>query len=48
MSLSDQIQQVWAISAYPSPKIHLIFYNDEYMATVDDSENFLRFISIDG
>lgn len=48
MSLSQRILQVWTLSPYPPPKVPLIFYEEEYMATVDDSETFLRFMSVDG
>lgn len=48
MSLSQRILQVWATSPYAPPKVPLIFYENEYMAIVDDSQLFLRFISGDG
>lgn len=48
MSLSQHILQVWGTSQYVPPKVPLIFYNDEYMATIDDSVIFLRFMSSDG
>jgi hypothetical protein len=48
MSLSQRIFQVWASSPYTPPKVPLIFYENEYMATVDDSQIFLRFMSSDG
>ena len=48
MSLSQQINNIWASSYYPPPAIPLIFYGGEYMATVSDNETFLRFMSVDG
>lgn len=48
MSLSQRIYQVWTTSQYTPPKVPLILYYNEYMATVDDSDTFLRFISSDG
>ena len=48
MSLSQQIINIWASSPYSPPKIPLIFYENEYMATVSDIDTFLRFISVDG
>jgi len=48
MSLSQKIFNIWATSQFTAPKIPLIFYENEYMATVSDDENFLRFMSIDG
>lgn len=48
MSLSEQILRVWALSQYTPPAIPLIYYNNEYMLTVDDSNTFLRFMSVDG
>jgi hypothetical protein len=48
MSLSQRIIQVWLASGYTPPKIPLIFYENEYMITVDDSGLFLRFMSSDG
>ena len=48
MSLSQRIYQVWSSSQYNPPQIPLIYYDNEYMATVDDSETFIRFMSSDG
>jgi len=48
MSFSQRIIAVWTSSIYPAPKVPLIFYEGEYMATVDDSDNFLRFMSAGG
>lgn len=48
MSLSDRIFAIWATSHYNPPTVPLIFYENEYMITVDDSETFLRFMSSDG
>lgn len=48
MSLSDYINRIWSNSPYKPPKVPLIYYQDEYMVTVDDSEMFLRFMSYDG
>jgi len=48
MSLSQYILQIWSSSPYTPPKIPLIFYENEYMITVDDSQTFLRFMSSDG
>lgn len=48
MSLSQRILQIWTSSPHTPPKIPLIYYDNEYMATVDDSATFLRFMSIDG
>lgn len=48
MSLSQRIYQVWSSSQYNPPKVPLIYYDNEYMATVEDSEIFLRFMSSDG
>jgi len=48
MSLLQRIHQVWVASSYTPPKIELIFYEGGFMATVDDSGTFLRFIAIDG
>ena len=48
MSLSQNIITIWASSPYPPPRIPLIFYENEYMATVSDADTFLRFMSVDG
>lgn len=48
MSLSDHILQIWASSPYNPPQVPLIYHEDEYMITVDDSDVFLRFMSPDG
>ena len=48
MSLSQQVLQIWTRSGYQPPSVPLIFYENEYMATVDDTGTFLRFISSDG
>ena len=48
MSLSHRVLQIWSSSIHTPPTIPLIFYDNEYMATVDDSGPFLRFMSIDG
>lgn len=48
MSLSQQILQIWARSQYQPPRVPLIFYENEYMATVEDIGTFLRFMSMDG
>lgn len=48
MSLSQRVLQVWATSQYLAPRVPLIFYENEYMATVDDSGIFFRFMSTDG
>lgn len=48
MSLSQQIINIWTASPYSPPKIPLIFHENQYMATVSDTDTFLRFISVDG
>ena len=48
MSLSQRIYQIWNKSQHSPPKIPLIFYENEYMAVVDDSGAFIRFVSPDG
>jgi hypothetical protein len=48
MSLTDRIFAIWATSHYKPPTVPLIFYENEFMVTVDDSETFLRFMSSDG
>jgi hypothetical protein len=48
MSLSQRILQIWTASSYSPPKILLIFNDNQYMATIDDSGPFLRFMSSDG
>jgi len=48
MSLSKRILDIWNSSSFPTPKVPLIFYDNEYMATIDDSETFFRFMSSDG
>lgn len=48
MSLSQRIYQVWETYQYKPPTVPLIFYENEYMATVDDSGRFIRFMSSDG
>lgn len=48
MSLSQQILRVWSFSQYDPPAIPLIFYDNEYMLTIDDSQTFLRFMAADG
>ena len=48
MSLSQRIIQIWATSPYNPPHTPLIYYEGEYMATVDDTQTFLRFMSSDG
>ena len=48
MSLSQRISQVWQGSNYTPPRIPLIFHENEYMATIDDSGTFIRFMAHDG
>ena len=48
MSLTQRILDVWATSRHVPPKIPLIFHENEYMITVDDTETFYRFMSTDG
>jgi hypothetical protein len=48
MSLSQHILEIWEKSMHIPPKIPLIFYENEYMVTIDDSGVFLRFASSDG
>jgi hypothetical protein len=48
MSLSQYISQIWAQSQYVPPQIPLIIHDNEYMAIIDDSQPFLRFMSSDG
>ena len=48
MSLSQQILQIWTDSSYDPPTVQLIYYEGDYMVTIDDSETFLRFMSSDG
>ena len=48
MSLTDRILAIWARSQYIAPKVPLIFYENEFMITVEDSGTFLRFMSSDG
>lgn len=48
MSLSEHIFQVWAASTYTPPTIPLIYNENEYMVTIDDTGAFLRFMSTDG
>lgn len=48
MSLSQYILKIWSQSQYEPPVIPLIFHENQYMATVEDSQTFLRFISSDG
>lgn len=49
MSLSDQLLQIWRNQdLHISPRIPLLFYNSEYMATIDDAGVLLRFMGPDG
>lgn len=48
MSLSQHILGIWANSQYPPPRIPLIYNENQYMVTVDDTGIFLRFMSSDG
>ena len=48
MSLSQQIQQIWLASPHRAPRVPLIYHDNEYMITVDDTGPFLRFMSADG
>ena len=48
MSLSQRILKIWRQSQYLPPRVPLLFYDNEYMAVVDDTQSFLRFISSDG
>jgi len=48
MSLTDDILNIWNQSVYTPPSVPLLYYNNEYMAVVDDNDVFLRFISVDG
>ena len=47
-NLSQRIFQVWAGARYNPPVVPLIYYNEEYMAIINDSEQFIRFMSSDG
>jgi hypothetical protein len=48
MSLSQRILQIWNTSQFKAPNVPLIYHDNQYMATVDDSTNFFRFMSADG
>lgn len=48
MSLSAKILQIWSTSLYTAPTVPLIYNDNEYLATVEDSDIFLRFMSADG
>jgi len=48
MSLSQYVLQIWKKSNYAPPRIPLLFYGNEYMAVIDDTQVFLRFMSSDG
>lgn len=48
MSLSQRILDIWGSSSFTPPNIQLIFNENEYMAVIEDSEDFLRFMSSDG
>lgn len=47
-SLSQRIDAIWKTSAHVPPRVQLIYNDGEYMATVNDSDTFLRFMSSDG
>lgn len=46
--LSQYIGSIWEKSSYTPPAVSLLYNDGEFMAVVDDSENFIRFMSADG
>ena len=49
MSLEQHILTVWQQqSYYPIPELPLIHYAGEYMATIDDTQDFVRFMNAGG
>jgi len=50
MSLSQRILERWKSSQYINnvPQVPLIYEDGEYMIIVDDSQTFIRFMSLDG
>jgi hypothetical protein len=48
MSLSDRLLQVWKSANLIPPRVPLFYHDNQYMATIDDSSQLLRFMSVDG
>lgn len=48
MDLSERLLQIWHSSSHIPPRVPLLFHQNQYMATIDDSTQFLRFMSVDG
>lgn len=51
MSIAQRIMAVWNStngSLHTAPNIPLILNDNQYMAVIDDSTNFIRFMSVDG
>lgn len=43
-----RILNIWKKSGYKIPKIFYIYYDNEYMAVLDDDHSIIRFISSKG
>lgn len=48
MSVSTRVLEVWRTSNYPPPTIPLIYHDNQYMATISDQGDFVRFMGLDG
>lgn len=44
MDLEEQIKQIWKDSNFIIPKVFIIYYEKQYMAVINDSTDFIRFI----
>lgn len=47
-TISDSILSLWNTSNYSPPSIPVIYSDNEYMAVIEDSGDFIRFMSSDG
>lgn len=48
MSLSESILNIWKQSHYEHPTVQLLFYDDNWKIVISDSDNFIRFMSLNG
>lgn len=44
MDLEEQIKNIWQNSNFITPKVFIIYFEKQYMAVINDSTNFIRFI----